>query len=518
MSGVLAGAARNLLAGTITKYVFLLVTIVTGIFLMPFTMHHLGKAEYGLWMLAASMTAYFQLLDLGYGSGLVRQITQADARGDEHQINTVLSTFLVVYGGIGLIALFGVAALVLIVVPRFPNLAPEQIPTAQWVLSILGFRAAVGFPMTVFGAVTTARQRFALTGSIGIAVSLLQAAATYLVLSAGYGLVPLVATTASIAIASYIAYAAAARATFPALHLTPRWFDWRQVREVTSFSLYLFLITIAIQVGLNVDALVIGAFMGTSAVAVYMVAMKIGQYLWQLCGQASSLMFPVMVRFHADRNEAALRTTLVEGTRLAVALVMGLTICLLLYGPAIIDLWMGPGFEASAAPLYVLAVFGVAVVAQGPTGNMLLGAGRHRLVAWVSIADVALNLAISVFLVSRIGLVGAALGTAIPYIILNFGVLVPAACRLVRVPLGTFARIVLGPALAGVGGALVVALPLRLANIPPGLGMIAGQVLLVSTAYLLAFWFAGLERKERERYRGALWQVSAGLLQPRVAA
>ena len=63
----MAHPARNLLTGTLTKYLLLFVNIVIGIFLMPFTMRHLGIAEYGLWMLAASMTAYLQLLDLGYG-------------------------------------------------------------------------------------------------------------------------------------------------------------------------------------------------------------------------------------------------------------------------------------------------------------------------------------------------------------------------------------------------------------------------------------------------------------------
>ena len=160
-----------------------------GIFLMPFTMRHLGTAEYGLWMLAASMTAYLQLLDLGYGNGLVRQVTQADARGDEDGVNEILSTFLVVYSAIAVISVAAIGALAVFVVPRFPNLSSTEINTAQWVLILIGSRLALAFPMSVFGAITTARQRFALTGWIAIAVSLAQAAATYLVLRAGYGLV-----------------------------------------------------------------------------------------------------------------------------------------------------------------------------------------------------------------------------------------------------------------------------------------------------------------------------------------
>jgi len=72
----------NLLTGTATKYMLLAVNIVLGIFLMPYTIRHLGANEYGLWMLVASMTSYFQLLDLGYGNGLVRHVADADARGN----------------------------------------------------------------------------------------------------------------------------------------------------------------------------------------------------------------------------------------------------------------------------------------------------------------------------------------------------------------------------------------------------------------------------------------------------
>jgi O-antigen/teichoic acid export membrane protein len=509
--------AWNLLTGALTKYAFLFVSIGIGIVLMPFTLSHLGKAEYGLWMLVASMTAHFQLLDLGYGNGLVRQVTQADARADENEINTILSTFLVVYGVIGLIALTGVAALVQFVVPRFPNLSREQVVTAQWVLGILGLRVAVGFPMSVFGAVTTARQRFSLTGTIAIAVALLQAAATYAVLSAGYGLVPLVAATTLIALASYLAYGAAARTTFPALTLSVRRFSRVHVREVTSFSLHLFMISIAIQLGTKMDALVIGAFLGTSAIAVYTVAMRLADYQRQLCGQISGLLFPVVVRFHAHDDRAALRTTLLESTRLSVALVAGLTVPMLAFGSQLVQLWMGPGFEESIPALYVLALMGLVIVAQGPTGNILLGAGRHRLVGAVAIVDVACNLALSLFLISRLGIVGVALGSAIPYVILNLAVLVPAACRTLELPFRTFARVALVPALIGTLAAVVAAAVLRAGATPTTLGAVLRQSTAVALVYALAFWFGGLNRVERARYRGAVEHFSAGVGHARVA-
>ena len=42
----------------------------------------------------------------------------------------------------------------------------------QLILAMLGLRTAIGFPMTVFGAATTARQRFALNNTVAIVAAL----------------------------------------------------------------------------------------------------------------------------------------------------------------------------------------------------------------------------------------------------------------------------------------------------------------------------------------------------------
>jgi O-antigen/teichoic acid export membrane protein len=508
---------RNLLAGTLTKYLFLFVSIVTGIFLMPFTMHHLGTSEYGLWMLVASMTAYFQLLDLGYGNGLVRQVTQADARAREDEMNVVLSTFVVVYGGLGVLALAGVAGLVLLVVPRFPNLTAEQIVTAQWVLAILGVRVAVAFPMSVFGAVTTARQRFALTTSIAIAVTLLQAAATVLILNAGYGLVPLVAATTSINLASYLAYAAAARHTFPGLRLSVRRFSTQQVREVTAFSAYVFLITIAIQLGYNIDNVVIGAFAGTSAVAVYAVAFRLADYQRQLCNQFNGLLFPVVVRFKASNQTDALRATLVDGTRIALGLIAGVSVCLLAFAAPVVRIWMGTGFEGSLAPLYVLAVAGVILVGAGPLGNVLLATGRQRLVAFSCLGEAVVNLGLTLWLVRRYGIVGAAIGTLVAVTVSNVFVQLPAACRTIGVPIGSFLRLVGGPALVALVPAVLAAYWLQVGAEAASLLDVIGRGALVAAVYVLAFVGGGLSGAERRRYVGSVREVTLGAWRAREA-
>ncbi len=495
-------AAWNVLTGTAAKYALLAVNIVVGVILMPFTVGKLGKADYGLWMMVASMTGYFQLLDLGYGSGLVRHITEADARGDERAVNEVASTFVIVYLLIGLVAGTAAAVLALVVLPSFPGLSHGQSRTATLIMLVLGTRAAIGFPMTVFGAVTTSRQYFALNTTIAIVVSLLSAAATYFVLDSGYGLVPLVCTTTAISLLAYVAYARAALVAYPGLRIRTSLFSRARLRDVTSFSLYLFVIDIATQIGFNLDNLVVGAFLGTSAVAVYAVASRLADYQRQLCNQFNGLLFPVVVGFDARGNAQALRSMLEDGTRLAFGLVVGVTICLVGFGDPLVRSWMGAGFVDSLWPLYILAVAGIVLVGQGPLGNILLGTGRHRLVASASIFEALVNLALSVWFVRYWGVAGVALGTAIPVVAVNLLVLMPAACRALGVPIGTFLRHAGVPALTAAAPAALAAAALRFYAPPSSFAWVILEGTLAGLVYAVTFVGVGLGPLDRVRYLG----------------
>jgi O-antigen/teichoic acid export membrane protein len=503
---------RNLMIGTITKYAVLAVNVGLGIGLLPFTVRHLGTAEYGLWMLVVSLTYYFQLLDLGYGNGVVRHVAEADARGDIAGVNRILSTFVVVYAGLGVLTAAGTLGLIFWVVPRFPHLSAPEIHRGQLLLAIMGVRIAVGFPMTVFGAVTTARQRFALNNTVAIVVALVNGLVTYLILAAGHGLLALVTSTTTVGLVSYVGYAWTARRAFPELRLRPSSFDRTLVRDVTTFSFYLLIIDIAVQIGFNLDNVVIGAVLGTSAVAVYSVALRVADCQRQLCNQFNGFLFPVAVRYGAGGRADKLESLLIEGTRIALIMVTGVTICVIGFGRPLIARWMGPGFEAGIVPLYVLAVAGLVLVGQGPLGSILLATGRHRLVAYVSLGEALANLVLSVMLVRRFGLLGVAVGTAVPVVIADLFLLLPAACRQFQMPCLTFVRLVLAAPATGAVPAIAICAILRFAYPPPSLAAILAESACVGLVYIGTVGVFGFDRNVRARY---LNYVRRALVAPR---
>jgi O-antigen/teichoic acid export membrane protein len=405
-----------------------------------------------------------------------------------------------VYSGLGVAAALAVGAMILWVVPNFPKLTPDQISLARFVLAMIGIRIAVGFPMTVFGAATTARQRFALNNLVATGAALLNGAATFLLLAFGYRVRAIVAASTAVSLISYLAYAWTARQAFPELRLRVSAFSTTLVRDVTAFSLYVFIIDIAIQIAFNLDNVIVGAALGTSAVAIYAVTLRLADYQRQVSSQFNSLMFPVVVRLGAADDPEALRGMLIEGTRLALTLVCGVTVCLTGFASALISRWMGPGFDAAVLPLQVLAVTGIVFVGQQPLGNILLGTGRQRLVAFSTLAEAIVNLVLSLILVRRYGLLGVAIGTIIPVVAANLFVLAPAACRQVGIGVADFARSV---AVAPITGGLIAAVAgeaLRAWRPPQSIPAILVEGAIVGVIYLLAVWTFGFDHAVREHY------------------
>jgi O-antigen/teichoic acid export membrane protein len=310
-----------------------------------------------------------------------------------------------------------------------------------------------------------------------------------------------------VSMAGYVAYASTARRVFPQLRIERRLVSRPLWREVTKFSAFLFVIDIASQLTFNIDNVLVGAYLGVGAVAVYAVAVRLSDYQRKLCDQFSGMLFSVAVGLHADRTPDRLRTALTEGTRVATTLVVGVTISLLGFAQPLVRHWMGAAFEGSVAPLMVLAVVGVVLVTSASAHSILLATGSQRLVATVWITEAIANVALSITLVHPFGAVGVAIGTAIPVCLGHFGVLVPAACRRIGVDVSGFAARVLKPALVGAPPAAAFCAVARLAGEQTSSLAVIGAAALSGLIYLSFVLLFGVNAADRRRYAAPLVKV-----------
>jgi O-antigen/teichoic acid export membrane protein len=437
--------ARNVSA----TYVAVIVDAVLGLMMLPFNVSHLGISAYGLWVLTASVTAHFAILDLGYGGALVRFIAHYRAHRNAQALNEIASTLFFVFALVGCLA-YVVGATVAFHLSTVFNVTPEQAETGKWVLLVISVHVALNFPFSIFGGVVNGFQRQHINGAVSIASSVLIAIVNVIVLTAGYGLIALVVATTVVRVIIYLVYASNAYRTFPPLHISPKLFRWHRLKEVTGFSIYTSIIDWAYKLNYQIDQLVVGAFLGTASVAVWAVADRIIAATQMLTNQLNTVLFPVIVESDASERADQLRQILVQGTRLSLATVLPIATALVVLADPLIRAWVGarkPELLGSVPVLQVLALAVAIRVGSGTATALLKGAGRHKMLAYVNLATGVANLCLSIILVRRWGLIGIAVGTLVPIAFNAFVVVFPAACRRVGLPFRTLlARSVL-PAL-----------------------------------------------------------------------
>ena len=198
------------------------------------------------------------------------------------------------------------------------------------VLLVVSVNVAAGTAFSVFGGVINGFQRYDLNNVVGAVSSVLVAIVNVVVLAAGYGLAELVVATTIVRLLTYWAYRANAYRVFPGLRLRLRSFSVARLKEVTSFSVYLLLIDWANKVNYAVDALIIGVFLNTGAVALWSVSQRLAETTQRLTNQLNDVLFPNVVENDTASRLDRLQRIFLVGTRFSLATVVPLAVTLIL--------------------------------------------------------------------------------------------------------------------------------------------------------------------------------------------
>ena len=479
--------------------------LLIGIFMLPFNVAHLGQSAYGLWILVASITVYFSMLDLGYGVAQVRFAAKYRAQGDVSALNEIASTMFVMFSGVGLVTFLVAVGIALNLQHVFP-LTGDQIRTGRIVFLFISAYVALGFPCSVFGGIVNGFQRQYLNGAVAFITAIVVAVVNVVVLLAGYGLPELVAATTSVRILSYVAYALNAYRVFPELRIRPSYFNRDRLREVTGFSVFILIIDLANKLNYSTDAIVTGAVLGTAAVAVWAVAQRLIEIVQRITDQLNGVLFPVVVDSSTVDRVDKLQNILIQGTRLSLAMVVPMATVLGLTARPLVMMWVGPNFEGSVNVIYILSMVVALRVGNATSTVILKGSGLHKFLAFSNLGMALSNLVLSLVLVHWYGLIGVAIGTLIPMVVFSMFVVFPAACRRVQLSRWTVIRKSVWPA---AWPALVMAgfILLTRSRSAGSWWLMFLEAILAALIYAALFMRFAISRAERDWYFNKLKEV-----------
>lgn len=411
--------------------------VLVGILLSPYIIHHLGDEAFGLWVIISSITGYYGLFDLGIRSSIIRYVARFSATDEHDELNRLVNTAMFTYGGIGVVSM-AITLIAARYVYAIMGIAPEFVVTARFLLVMVGMAVSLGFPLGVFGGILEGLQRFYLLNLTSISTTLLRALLIVLALRHGRGLLTVALITVALPLLGGLVNAMAAFRHLR-LRLGPQYVSLSNLRMIASYSGTTFIIIVATRLRFKTDALVIGTFVSAAAVTYFTVGSRLVDYASDLVSSLAQIFVPMSTQSDAKGDIDGLRKILIVGNRACSFIIFPITTIFTILGKSFIEVWVGPKYVASAYPvMLVLLLPTTLMLAQSASGRTLWGMAKHRTWAWVVLAEGAANLILSVVLVRSYGILGDAIGTAIPLTCSMIFFLPPHLCRLLRIRLRTY--------------------------------------------------------------------------------
>lgn len=416
---------KLLIKGSILSGISLALRTFVSLFMTPFMISHLGDRSYGLWILVASFSSFYGLLDFGLGGAVQRFLSRSIGKDDRKEANCVFNSSLIVFSFIGLSALLCVLGVVFFA-PLFVH-TPQEISVFRIAVLILGFSVAIGFPMRSFWGIYSSYLRYDVGVYIEIIMLLIKTFLFVYFLSKGCGVLVIAITVFCTDMAWYLFNAIFSLRIAPYLRFSSEYFSKTHVKQLFNYSFFVFISQISDRIKFDLDNFVVSAFVGLSAVTVYSVASRLISYFIQSLSSSIGLVSPVFSQYEGQGNYDAIREKLFFTTKISTYISVLIGGLLLILGQDFIIRWVGKNFVYSYNVLVVLTIPLVLSLAQSPSGQVLYSISKHKILALINSVEAIFNLILSIVFARSMGMIGVALGTAIPMLI----------ARMIAVPIYT---------------------------------------------------------------------------------
>ncbi|MFA5516447.1 MAG: oligosaccharide flippase family protein [Desulfuromonadales bacterium] len=487
---------KKLYLSSFARTSFGFIQILVAFFMMPFILARLGDDWYGIWVLVGSIGGFYYLMDLGLSSAVSRYVAHHLANDENQETNAVINTSLVIYSVIAVVVLALAGGVALGAGLFIEDLG--KLRTVQVILVITGLRLTLEFPFNAFVGIVQAKVRYDLLTSSHLVTLLFSTAAIYAFLSRGYGIVALAWITFIASLLSNLLFYLIARHLYREMKVSLTFFRRAKVRELFGYSIWSFLIQIADQLRHRIDSVVIAALLSPVHVTHYFIGARLVEYFSELVYRATNMITPIFTTYQARRDHEQMRVKLLLLNRINVVLgVFGGGMVIVL-GEDFIRLWMGEEY-ADAYPILVVLMSAMIVnLITNPATNVLFAVARHRYLAGVNILEGLANLGLSLILIPKFGILGCALGTAIPLLVNRLIIIPPYVCRQIGLGLGRFYGDLLPTAFFTVVYVLLAARAFAAFEAPPTYLSLALAFLASCPMFLLGILFVAFNREERK--------------------
>jgi O-antigen/teichoic acid export membrane protein len=491
--GFAATISKNIVASLARVAVVSLVALV----LPAYLTHHLPVETYAAWVLILQLGAYVSYLDLGIQTGVAKFVAEFDAKGDEAGAGRHASA------GLALMLLAGILGLGLTLVlawqvPRLFSTMPASFyHDVRISVVLVGSSLSFGLVCAVYSAVFLGLQRYWIPMTIAI-VNRTSFAAIVIVVVAFHGnLATMGMAVALVNVVTGLMQVIAWRKKAAHVRISTGLVDFRVLKHLARYCSLQSIWTVGMVCVTGLDVIIVGHYDYVQT-AYYSIATLPTSFVLLIIGSMMSPLMPASSAMSTQRSASEMGDLLARTTRYATVTLLLTGLPLMVCGFPILRLWVGPGYALHT--LQYLRVLVLANVIRNlcvPYATMICATGRQEAAIATAVSEAVVNLGSSIYLASRFGAIGVAVGTLLGSFIsvsLHFAITMHLTHRTLAISRSRlFLQGLLQPAVVAIPS--VALLPLWWS--PTRLTLSSLWTIVWGFSTVLLAWFGGLNRQDR---------------------
>ena len=401
-------------------YVKFAVSIVTGLWLVPFTLHHVGSRLYGFWLASGELLAYAALTEFGVLVTVPWLVAQADGAGDRERMRSLITTGV----GAALLSSAGYAVVVtglIAVLPFAVHLDAFERGAVLGPVLIVAAAGIVVHPLRVFYSVLQGLQDVRFNGIVDLISVIAVVSATVVMLNAGLGLYAIALGTALPQLAVGLINLLRVGSIAPDLLRHWRRPAWSDVRALFKEGTGAWMGGWGWRLISATDGLVLAVLGHPTAVTALACTNKLGAALVQLSWVPCDSGLIGLANLAGERQDARLRDAIVVMVRVYLALAGAAACVVLAANPAFVSRWVGGELFAGGKANALLAVVAIAMTFAHALAVVSSVLGQRLQIGMATFASGVLHVAVAFALGWKLGILGVILAGVVSH-----GVVFPA--------------------------------------------------------------------------------------------
>ena len=436
---------RTLVANTSSNVIQFLVYAVLVFVMTPIYVRVLGQYDYGIWQILASMIGYFGILDIGLQATISRFAARFVGLNDKLSLTRLFSTATIM---LCLIAVLPALALIILAHTSANMFAPDQDSIDKYKLILLLMSANV-FIMLVSFSISSfleGLQRYVIKNNIVMGHSIILACA-FVLLHDKFD--PLILLSALSLLSGVSRLVMLTLVLFwrseHGLQFSFSGADRKLAVELGKFGGKSFAQSAAATAEAQSDVLIIGVILGPQFVVFYSIPDALARYIQNLGWAITHSFLPAFSHLDARTEQSAVRSLYLIASRVTVISLWPIAAGVLMLGDEFIALWVGSELiDGNEMLIIALSMYYFTPMLNPYSTRYLTAVGEHGLLAKIYPIRLAANWILSILLMLEFGLLGVAMGSLLPQLVVT-PIVARSVSRLLDIRILDYVKVVFLP-------------------------------------------------------------------------